>query len=137
MIDIHERTNMTKIPLLKRALARILIIALAAASLPQIVVAAPVDTGVLLQNETAEAQVLRVQETLAREDVRSALVALGVDPVAARERVASLTPAELAGLEGELEQLPAGGDFFAVVGIVFVVLIILELTGVTNIFTKL
>lgn len=137
MMNIRERTNVTKIPLLKRALARILIIALAAVSSPQIVVAAPVDTGVLLQNEIAEAQVLRVQETLAREDVRSALVALGVDPAAARERVASLTPAELAALEGELEELPAGGDLLAVIGVVFVVLIILELTGVTNVFTKL
>lgn len=125
-----------KIPLLKRAFARILIVALAAASWPQFVAAAPVDTGVLLQKENADTQVFRVQAALAREDVRRAMIALGVDPTAARERVATLTPEELAMLEGELDQLPAGGDFWAVVGITFVVLIILELTGVINIFTK-
>lgn len=128
---------MTTIPLLKRAFAKGLIVLLTAISWPQAVTAAPVGTGALLQEESTEAQVLRVRDALAREEVRHAMVALGVDPMAARERVASLTPAELAALEGELEQLPAGGDFFAVVGVVFVVLIILELTGVTNIFTKL
>ena len=127
---------MTKVPPLKRVFAGILIVALTGVGCPQAVVAAPVGTGTLLQKESAEAQVLRVQDALAREDVRRAMVALGVDPGAARERVASLTPAELAVLETELEELPAGGDFLAVVGVVFVVLIILELTGVINIFTK-
>jgi hypothetical protein len=36
-----------------------------------------------------------------------------------------------------MEQLPAGGDIIAVVGIVFVVLLVLELVGVTNVFTAI
>jgi hypothetical protein len=63
-------------------------------------------------------------------------VRLGVDPAAASERVASLSDEELASVAGKLDALPAGGDFFAVVGIVFVVLLILELTGVIHIFKK-
>lgn len=128
---------MTKITRLKRAFARALIVALTAASAPQAVTAAPVDTGTLLQQESAEAHIFQVRGALARDDVQRAMIALGVDPAAAHERVASLTPAELAMLEGELEELPAGGDLLAVIGVVFVVLIILELTGVTNVFTKL
>lgn len=126
-----------KIPPLKRAFVKLLMVAMTAISWPQAVVAAPVGTGALLQQESADGQAFRVRETLARDDVQRAMIALGVDPAAARERVASLTPAEVAALESELERLPAGGDFLAVVGIVFVVLIILELVGVTNIFTKL
>jgi hypothetical protein len=122
---------------LKRALVKILMGAVIGFTWPQALVAEPVGTGAVLQQESAEAQVSRVRETLARDDVQRAMIALGVDPATARERVASLTPAEVAALEGELERLPAGGDFLAVVGIVFVVLIILELVGVTNIFTKL
>lgn len=122
---------------LKRAFVNVLVVALAAITWPHAAVAAPVGTGALLQQERADARVLRVGETLAREDVKRAMIALGVDPAAARERAASLTSSELAALESELERLPAGGDFFAVVGIVFVVLIILELVGVTNIFNKL
>ena len=80
----------------------------------------------------------QIQAALARADVRQELVRFGVDPTAATERVASLSDAELASVAGQIEQLPAGGDsFFAVIGIVFVVLLILELTGVTDIFKRI
>jgi hypothetical protein len=77
-----------------------------------------------------------VQAQLARADVRDAMVALGVDPVAASERVGGLSDEELARVAGQLDELPAGGDVLAVIGIVFVVLLILELTGVIDIFKK-
>lgn len=79
----------------------------------------------------------RVQSALAREDVRDAMVNLGVDPAAATARVAGLSDAELARVAGQLDELPAGGDLLAVVGIVFVVLLILELTGVIDIFKRM
>jgi hypothetical protein len=79
----------------------------------------------------------RVQSGFARADVREAMVALGVDPAAAAERVAGLSDAELARVAGQLDELPAGGDLLAVIGIVFVVLLILELTGVIDIFKKM
>ncbi len=84
------------------------------------------------------AQLDRVQAALARADVQAALVRLGVEPAAAGERVASLSDAELSRVAGQLDSLPAGGDsLLAVIGIVFVVLLILEITGVTDIFKKL
>lgn len=81
--------------------------------------------------------VAAIQGALARADVRDELVRLGVDPVAAGERIASLSDAELASVAGQLEELPAGGSLLGVIGIVFVVLLILELTGVTDIFKKI
>ncbi|MCU0833287.1 MAG: PA2779 family protein [Chromatiaceae bacterium] len=121
----------------KRPLAATLMALILAGTWPQIALTAPVGTGALLQQQADAMQRTRVQDKLAREDVERAMLTLGVDPAAAQARVASLTPAELAQLEQQLDQLPAGGSFFAVVGIVFVVLIILELTGVINIFTKM
>jgi hypothetical protein len=35
-----------------------------------------------------------------------------------------------------MEQMPAGGDALAIIGIVFLVLLILEAVGVTDIFKK-
>lgn len=121
----------------KRALAAALMTLTLAGTWPQIALTAPIGTDAVLQQEAAERQRTRVQDALAREDVERAMITLGVDPAAAQARVARLTPAELTQLEQQLDQLPAGGSFFAVVGIVFVVLIILELTGVTNVFTKM
>jgi hypothetical protein len=76
----------------------------------------------------------RLQEMLAREDVRQELVSRGVDPADASERVAALTEEELASLAGQIDKLPAGGDAVAVLGVVFLVLLVLEVVGVINIF---
>jgi hypothetical protein len=54
------------------------------------------------------------------------------------ERVARLTDEELALLAGQFDELPAGGiGIFEVLGITFLVLLVLELTGVINIFQKI
>ena len=77
-----------------------------------------------------------VQDVLARADVREQMVGLGVDPAEVEARIAALTDAEVATLASRLEGAPAGGDALAVIGIVFVVLMILEFTGVIDIFKK-
>ncbi len=89
---------------------------------------------------SAEAQVRHldnVQAFLARDDVRQNLESLGVDPDSAAERAAQLSPAELAQLSGDIDSLPAAGGVLEVLGILLVVLIVLELLGVTDIFTSL
>lgn len=79
----------------------------------------------------------RIESTLSRADVQAQLVAMGVNPADAIQRIASLNDAELNLMTEKLDQLPAGGDaFLAVIGIVFVVLLILEIVGVTDIFKK-
>jgi len=77
-----------------------------------------------------------VQDVLARADVREQMVGFGVDPAEVDARIAALTDAEVATLATRLEGAPAGGDALAVIGIVFVVLMILEFTGVIDIFKK-
>lgn len=82
------------------------------------------------------AALARVDEVLARAEVRERLERLGVDPADALARAEALSDAELIALAENLEELPAGG-LLGVLGVVFVVLLILELVGVTNIFTKI
>jgi hypothetical protein len=84
-----------------------------------------------------EATIARIDAVLARAEVRSKLEQYGVDSVAAEQRIAALTDRELELLATELESLPAGGDLLAVVGITFIVLLILELVGVIDIFSKI
>lgn len=82
-------------------------------------------------------QIARIESTLSRADVQAQLVALGVDPVDATQRIAALSDTELSLMTEKLDQLPAGGSFLGVIGIVFVVLLILEITGVIDIFKKI
>ena len=84
-----------------------------------------------------EAAIARIDAVLAREEVRGQLEHYGVDPAAAQERVAALTDEELQSLANDLDNLPAGGSLLAVVGVVFLVLLILELVGVIDIFKKI
>ena len=79
----------------------------------------------------------RIDAVLAREEVRSKLEQYGVDPTETDARLAALTNQELEQLATDLENMPAGGDLLAVVGIAFIVLLILELTGVIDIFSKI
>ena len=77
----------------------------------------------------------QVMSFLERSEVRDRMQALGVDPDAARTRVAALSDDEVASLADQLDQLPAGGsDALTAVLVVFLILIILDLLGITNIF---
>jgi uncharacterized protein (DUF2141 family) len=104
---------------------------------PQAAQAALVGTLQAVEASGTRAQDLAiVSSALAREQVRGQMEAMGVDPAAVDARVARLTDSELRSLADRMEQMPAGGDALAVIGIVFVVLIILELVGVIDIFKK-
>ncbi|HMM45928.1 MAG TPA: PA2779 family protein [Candidatus Macondimonas sp.] len=77
----------------------------------------------------------RVQAFLAREDVAQQLARLGVDAAAAQARVDALTDAEVAQLDQQIEQLPAGGS--SVIGalvFIFVLLLITDILGFTKVF---
>ena len=99
--------------------------------------AAVIGTQQALSIESRNAQIGKIQAQLARADVQQAMIDMGVDPSQAQLRVASLSDQELVQLNGQLEQLPAGGEeVLVVIGIVFLVLILLEITGVIDIFKK-
>jgi hypothetical protein len=76
----------------------------------------------------------RVEAALARADVRQQLETWGVDATAASERVAALTDSELSQLAKRIDTAPAGGEILALIGAVFLVLLILDYVGVTKIF---
>lgn len=120
----------------KFVLAPALIVALVFTGYTGSVSAAVISTQQALSAEVRAATETGVRTSLAREDVREAMQSMGVNPADAEGRLASLSDAELIQLQGELDKLPAGGSALAVIGVVFIVLLILELTGVTNIFNR-
>ena len=120
----------------RKTLSVILSVSLIFTGMVAPVSAAVIGTQDALAIEAGQQRLGEVQALLASEDVQQALVMYGVNPDEAIERVASLSDAELAQLHTELESLPAGGSVLALIGAVFVVLLILELTGVINIFNK-
>ena len=120
----------------RRVCVAVLSAALVSAGMQTPAVAGIVGTSEALVADQAADPLAAVQGVMARKEVRDRMMAMGVDPAEVDGRIAALTPAELADLADRLEQAPAGGDALAVIGIVFIVLLILELTGVIDIFKK-
>ncbi|MEJ2393525.1 MAG: PA2779 family protein [Candidatus Thiodiazotropha sp.] len=73
-------------------------------------------------------------QTLDREEIRARLTQLGVDPEAVKVRVSQMTPQEVATLNQRMADLPAGGDALGVILVIFVVFIITDALGATDIF---
>jgi hypothetical protein len=113
-----------------------LIFQLLIATFPPGALAGLIQTADAIAAEQRGAARQQLNETLAREDVQQQLVQLGIEPDAAERRIAALTDTEIAQLQPHLDALPAGAGVLEVIGVVFVVLLILELVGVTNIFSK-
>jgi hypothetical protein len=96
-----------------------------------------ISTQTFIESSAADQTRNELQTIIARDDVRGELIRLGVDPADAEQRLARLSADELQQLQGKMDQLPAGGSVLAIVGAVFLVLLILEIVGVTNVFNKI
>ena len=120
--------------MLRNCVVNLVSLSLLSLGLAQASSAAMIGTERVIQSEARDARISRVETILAREDVASQLVLFGVDPLAVQSRVGNMTNAELLAMESSLDKQVAGGDAVAIVGAVFIVLIILELMGITDIF---
>ena len=101
--------------------------------------AALVDTAQILSVQKDALARQKVARFLEREDVIDQFEAWGVSASEARARVDAMTPEEIQMLSARIDQMPAGGDalgFIVGVAVVtFVVLIITDIMGVTDVFT--
>jgi hypothetical protein len=120
----------------KRVVAQVLCIALLNLGSPLVAQAGLIGTLQAVEAETRAQDLATVNAALARDQVREQFVALGVDPAEVESRLAALTDPELRMLAGQVAEAPAGASALAVIGIVFLVLLILEAVGVIDIFKK-
>ncbi len=96
--------------------------------------AAMIGTDTLLQQGQSQFERQQLVQMLERGDVQQQLVALGVDVADAQLRVAQMTDNEVQQLNARLGELPAGGDALGIVVLVFLVFVITDVIGATDIF---
>ena len=84
------------------------------------------------QSQYDRAQLIAMMD---REDVQTQLLAMGVTADQAKERVNSMTDLEVAQLNDRLADMPAGAGVLGAVVIIFVVFVITDAIGATNIFS--
>ncbi len=96
--------------------------------------AAMISSEALVQASRRDVTEAKVLQALNRPALVQQMEKLGVDPIAARERVAALTDEELAALDQRLDSLPAGGDILGALLFVFVLLLVTDILGLTKVF---
>lgn len=122
---------------LRTGLLHLTSIAIVCAGFTQVSYAGVIETGYLIDQESRAASLARLDVMLASDNVARKLEALGVDKAMVAERIQSLSHAELLMLETEMDRQIAGGDALSLIGAVFLVLLILELVGVTDVFKSI
>lgn len=119
---------------LQQCVFQVAVFAFLSLGFAQVSEAGVVSTYDLSRLEARHGQAADLERFMARSDVAAGLERFGVSPDDVMARVANLTDEEIAALHDRIGEHAAGGDAIAVIGVVFLVLLILELVGVTDIF---
>lgn len=97
-----------------------------------------IETETVINTLQEEKSRSRITAFLNRQEILDVFSKQEIDPLQAKKRVASLTDQEVSEICKVLDQLPAGGDGVgAVVGavvLIFFVLLITDLLGLTHVF---
>lgn len=121
---------------MKRYMSCTLIVLMTTAGIQATANAALIGTSQVASEASVELQRDELRTLFAREDVAKQLSAMGVDPADAQERVNSLSDAEVAQLHDNVNDLPAGAGALGTIALVLLILILLDVAGVTDIFPR-
>lgn len=72
--------------------------------------------------------------TLERQDVQDKLLALGVNPEDVQQRVLVMSDAEVLQMSEQMDEMPAGAGALELLVLLFLVFVILDIAGVTDVF---
>ena len=116
-----------------RTLAPVLSLLLLCVSMGQAQAAIISNSQVIYQVQQANDKVALLQ-TIRRADVQQQLLGMGVTTADIESRVNQMTQEEIAQLNQQINELPAGGDAFGLIVLIFIVFVITDVIGATDIF---
>ena len=100
--------------------------------------AAMIGTEKLLQAESPQKKRDYLHRLMARDEVRNALIARGIDPLEAQLRIQSLTDDEVDLIAGKIDDLAAGGgvEIFSliVIAVIIATVLLFKFTNITDLF---
>ncbi|MBT8366822.1 MAG: PA2779 family protein [Deltaproteobacteria bacterium] len=100
--------------------------------------AAMVSTEATIYQIKAQDARTHLKTLISRNDIKKSLISQGIDPDEAKARVDSLSDPEAIAVADQINKVPAGGGAFgALIGaalIVFLVLLVTDILGYTDIF---
>ena len=100
--------------------------------------AAVIGTETMLRVDKTTESRAHLHQILARQDVRDMLIAQGVDPQEAQDRIDSLTDEEVDGIYDQINDLVAGQGVIIfsmiILGVIIATVLIFNFTNITNVF---
>lgn len=96
--------------------------------------AAMVSTDEVISTQQAQMDREALATILDRADVQEKLVAMGVTAGDVEQRIALMTDAEVAQLNQQIADLPAGADVVGILVLLFVIFVVTDVIGATDIF---
>lgn len=96
--------------------------------------AAMVDNSQLIAQSQQQITKQEVLSQLDRQDVQDQLVAMGVDLDDAKQRIDQMSNQELARIAQDFDEMPAGSGIIGALLVVFVVLVVTDMLGATDVF---
>ncbi|HJV52732.1 MAG TPA: PA2779 family protein [Noviherbaspirillum sp.] len=119
---------------MKRLFVYFLLCAFGWGGFTQTVQAAIIGTDQIQAASAAQQNRARIAAALDRPEVLSQLEQMGVSKADAQARVAALTDEEAATMASQIDSLPAGGDIVGALLVVFFVLLVTDILGLTKVF---
>lgn len=137
--DLPRDTRNPIMKRLTRLLSPLLILALVIGSLPAIAAVPAADQGLvgtttLLDAQSSQQDRDKIRRVLAREDVQQQLLLQGVSPAEVENRVAALSDAEARQMADRLDQMPAGASVVGALFAVFIILLVTDILGLTDVY---
>lgn len=114
-----------------------LIVSLLLVNLPAPAMADMVDTSALKAEATLQMQRDDVRDFMVRDDVRAAMLDYGVSEADVDARLDNLSASELAQIQGQIADLPAGSGVLGVVVGIILIFVLLDLLGATDVFPRI
>lgn len=100
--------------------------------------ASVISTQSAIQASKADTARAQINSLLARDDVQSQLVKMGIAPEEAKARAAALSDSEAEAFADQMQNAPAGGDGLGlIIGtavFIFLVLLVTDILGFTKVF---
>lgn len=93
-----------------------------------------VTTGEMLHAQQVEQDRAAMKRALDRSDVRERLMELGVSPAEVDNRIDALTADELAQLQQEMDDMPAGAGAVGLLAVVVLIFFVTDVLGITDVF---
>ena len=117
-----------------RFTSQVLTICFLLVSFQHVALAGIVSTADIVDTQVAQLDKQKLQALLSQENVRSQLIAMGVDPADAKQRLANMTDDEIQAFSAKMDQLPAGSGVVGTLALIFIILLITDLLGLTDVF---